>query len=169
MIFFRNIRLRGLIRRADGRSAARYHNSCGMFAGTVNTSTRLKEVGTTVTEGPGVVTIRTLAQIVSILGIFLLGACSQSKEPSFNVAQATLAQYANTCEGCHEEGNGGAPKTGDVADWKQRVAKGMSKVRENAIVGYEGSTGIMPAKGGYTELTDEEVNAIVDYMIDMSR
>ena len=99
----------------------------------------------------------------------MLGACSQSKEPSYEVAQATLSQYANTCEGCHGEGTGGAPKMGDTADWKQRVAKGMSKVRENAIVGYEGSTGIMPAKGGYIALTDEEVNAIVDYMIDMSR
>lgn len=114
-------------------------------------------------------TIRTLAPITPLLGVFLLGACSQSKEPSFEVGQATLAQYANTCEGCHGEGNGGAPKTGDTADWKQRVAKGMSTVRENAIVGYEGSTGIMPAKGGYIALTDEEVNAIVDYMIDMSR
>ena len=103
------------------------------------------------------------------MGIFLLGACSQSKEPSYEVSQAALAQYANTCDGCHGEGLGGAPVTGDAADWKQRVAKGMRKVRENAIVGYEGATGIMPARGGYPELTDEEVNAIVDYMIDVSR
>ena len=114
-------------------------------------------------------TTRISFQCVSLLGVFLLAACSQSKEPSFEVSQATLAQYANTCDGCHGEGLGGAPKTGDTADWKQRVAKGMNKVRENTIVGFEGATGIMPAKGGYTELTDEEINAIVDYMIDVSR
>ena len=45
----------------------------------------------------------------------------------------------------------------------------MRKLRENAMVGFEGATGIMPAKGGYSELSDEEVNAIVDYMIDVSR
>jgi cytochrome c5 len=27
----------------------------------------------------------------------------------------------------------------------------------------------MPAKGGYLDLSDEEVNAIVDYMLDVSR
>jgi cytochrome c5 len=99
----------------------------------------------------------------------MLAACSETKEPTYDVAQATLAQYANTCDGCHGEGTGGAPKTGDADDWSQRVAKGMNKVRENAIVGFEGATGIMPARGGYEALTDEEVNAIVDYMVDISR
>jgi cytochrome c len=106
---------------------------------------------------------------VSILGIVVLGACSGPKEPSFEVSQATLAQYANTCEGCHGEGTGGAPITGDTEDWAERVSKGMRKVRENALLGYEGPTGIMPAKGGYTELSDEELIAIVDYMVDISR
>ena len=106
---------------------------------------------------------------MSILGIVVLGACSGPKEPSFEVSQATLAQYANTCEGCHGEGGGGAPITGDTEDWAERVSKGMRKLRENAIVGFEGATGIMPAKGGYSELSDEEVNAIVDYMVDVSR
>jgi cytochrome c len=45
----------------------------------------------------------------------------------------------------------------------------MRKMRENALLGYEGATGIMPAKGGYSELSDDEVNAIVDYMVDISR
>jgi cytochrome c len=98
----------------------------------------------------------------------MLVACSESREPSIEVSEATLAQYENTCGLCHENGDGGAPVTGDKADWEQRVAKGMRKVRENAIVGYEGATGIMPAKGGYMDLTDEEVNAIVDYMVDIS-
>ena len=108
-------------------------------------------------------------RIFSIVAVVMLAACSETKEPTYEVAQATLAQYANTCAGCHEEGAGGAPKTGDTDDWKQRVAKGMSKVRENAIVGFEGATGIMPAKGGYLDLSEEEVNAITDYMVDISR
>ncbi len=114
-------------------------------------------------------TIKIPVRIMSILGIVVLGACSGPKEPSFEVSQATLAQYANTCEGCHGEGGGGAPITGDTEDWAERVSKGMRKMRENALLGYEGATGIMPAKGGYTELSDDEINAIVDYMIDVSR
>jgi cytochrome c5 len=108
-------------------------------------------------------------RILSGVAGLMLAACSETKAPTYEVSQATLAQYANTCAGCHAEGAGGAPKTGDSADWKQRVAKGMNKVRENAILGFEGATGIMPAKGGYADLSDEEVNAITDYMVDISR
>jgi cytochrome c5 len=108
-------------------------------------------------------------RIFPVVAVVMLAACSETKDPTYEVAQATLAQYANTCAGCHAEGAGGAPKTGDSADWRQRVAKGMKKVRENAIAGFEGATGIMPARGGYEALTDEEVNAITDYMVDISR
>ena len=108
-------------------------------------------------------------RIFLAVAALMLAACSETKEPTYEVAQATLAQYANTCAGCHAEGDGGAPKTGDTDDWQQRVAKGMNKVRENAIVGFEGATGIMPAKGGYLDLSDDEVNAITDYMVDISR
>ena len=106
--------------------------------------------------------------IFSTLAILTLTACSESREPSIDVSEATIAQYENTCGLCHENGDGGAPITGDTEDWEQRVAKGMRKVQENAIVGYEGATGIMPAKGGYSDLTDDEVIAIVDYMVDIS-
>lgn len=99
----------------------------------------------------------------------MLTACSDSREPSIEVSEATIAQYVNTCGLCHENGDGGAPKAGDVEDWKQRVAKGMNKVRDNAVQGFEGATGIMPAKGGYETLTDEEVIAITNYMVDISR
>ena len=108
-------------------------------------------------------------RILSAVAALMLAACSETKEPTYEVSPATLAQYANTCAGCHGEGAGGAPKTGDTDDWKQRVAKGMNKVRENAILGFEGATGIMPAKGGYADLSEEEVNAITDYMVDISR
>jgi cytochrome c5 len=108
-------------------------------------------------------------RIFPVVAVVMLAACAETREPTYEVAQATLAQYANTCAGCHGEGAGGAPKTGDAANWSQRVAKGMNKVRENAIVGFEGATGIMPAKGGYADLSDEEVNAITDYMVDISR
>ena len=108
-------------------------------------------------------------RILSAVAFLTLAACSGPKEPSIEVSQATLAQYENTCGLCHEDGVGGAPITGDTEDWEKRVAKGMNKVRENAILGYEGATGIMPAKGGYEKLTDDEVNAIVDYMVDISR
>ena len=75
----------------------------------------------------------------------------------------------SSCLPCHGDDLGDAPKTGDVADWEARVAKGMSKVRQNAIDGFEGGTGIMPAKGGRLDLSDDEIIVLVDYMVEASR
>ena len=38
-------------------------------------------------------------------------------------------------------------------------------LKDHAINGYQGSAGYMPAKGGRTDLSDEEVANAVDYMI----
>ena len=107
--------------------------------------------------------------LLLFLGTVFLGACSDVKEPSIEVSELTIKRYKNTCEECHGEGVGGAPRTGDSAAWALRVANGMDTVRGNAIAGFEGETGVMPAKGGRDDLTDEEMNAITDYIVDISR
>ncbi len=73
--------------------------------------------------------------------------------------------YTSTCAMCHDSGAAGAPKLGDKADWEARLKKGMDKVYEVAIKG----KGAMPAKGGKASLTDDEVKAVVDYMISKSK
>jgi cytochrome c5 len=93
--------------------------------------------------------------------LVVLGACS-SEEPAPPV-------YVTSCMPCHGDGLGGAPATGDTEEWERRIAKGMVKVRQNAVDGFEGSTGIMPIKGGRLDLPDEEIIALVDYMIEASR
>ena len=99
---------------------------------------------------------------VSILGLLFLGACSGEDVPAPPV-------YVNSCLTCHGDGLGGAPITGDTEDWSRRVAKGLSTVHKNAIDGFEGTTGIMPAKGGRMDLSDEEIIALVNYMVAASR
>ena len=49
------------------------------------------------------------------------------------------------------------------------MSKGTAAVIENAIKGYQGSSGYMPAKGGNSALTDEEVSFAVIYMLEMSK
>jgi len=39
----------------------------------------------------------------------------------------------------------------------------------NAINGYQGKSGFMPARGGNSALTDEEVSSAVMYMLEQSR
>lgn len=103
-------------------------------------------------------------QTLVFLCVLLIGACS-----SEDAAGPPPPVYVNSCEPCHGDGLGGAPKTGDADEWSRRVAKGMGKVRRNAIEGFEGGTGVMPARGGRPDLSDEELVALVDWMVEASR
>ena len=77
--------------------------------------------------------------------------------------------YMNFCATCHASGMAGAPKVGDKAAWQARSAKGMAAMVENAVKGFQGARGVMPAKGGNGALTDEEVSAAVMYMLARSK
>lgn len=72
--------------------------------------------------------------------------------------------YNSACLACHGAGIGGAPVLGDAEAWAARIAQGMDVLKEHAIKGYQGSAGYMPAKGGRTDLSDEEVANAVEYM-----
>ena len=72
--------------------------------------------------------------------------------------------YGQLCTGCHTSGAGGAP-TLTAAGMGARAAKGKDTLYSNAINGYTGSAGVMPAKGGNPALTDEQVKATVDWMM----
>jgi len=58
------------------------------------------------------------------------------------------------------------PQTGDATAWTARVEKGKDTLYDHAINGFVGDMGMMPAKGGNPKLTDDEVKAAVDYIID---
>ena len=86
------------------------------------------------------------------------------------VAENTVGKsvYGKTCAMCHAAGVAGAPKPGDKTEWGPRIAQGKDSLYKHAIEGYTGSKGMMPAKGGAANLTDDEVKAAVDYMADQS-
>lgn len=73
--------------------------------------------------------------------------------------------YRQACQMCHDAGVAGAPMTGDKAAWAPRIAQGREKLLTSAIDGI----GIMPAKGGQSQLSDEEVATAVDFMIQQSK
>jgi len=72
--------------------------------------------------------------------------------------------FGQVCKTCHEAGLAGAPKFGDKAAWSARIAQGEAMVSQHAIAGYQGKAGVMPAKGGNADLTDNEVRRAVAYM-----
>ena len=73
--------------------------------------------------------------------------------------------YNSVCMSCHMSGAAGAPITGKVDQWSERIAKGNDTLYNNAINGI----GVMPAKGGLMSLSDDAVKLAVDYMIDQSQ
>lgn len=77
--------------------------------------------------------------------------------------------YGNVCSMCHASGAAGSPKPGDKADWGPRIAQGMDLLHKHSIEGYTGAKGVMPARGGSATLSDDDVKAAVDYMVDLSK
>ncbi|HHM04445.1 MAG TPA: cytochrome c5 family protein [Gammaproteobacteria bacterium] len=79
------------------------------------------------------------------------------------------AVFQSTCKNCHATGVMGAPKFGSQADWGSRIAQGMAVLYQHALNGFTGKKGMMPARGGRGSLSDEEVKAAVDYMVNAAK
>lgn len=73
--------------------------------------------------------------------------------------------YNSACSACHGAGIGGAPILGDAAQWVERIAQGDDMLKQHAIEGYTGSAGYMPPKGGRMDLSDGEIEAAVEFMV----
>lgn len=100
----------------------------------------------------------------------LLGACSKESSESSRVqsepAKAELAMpgqkiVKDNCKVCHAQGINGAPIIGNKKMWSSRLAKGEDALVQNAIQGF----GLMPAKGGKTQLSDAEIRQAVQYLM----
>ena len=70
--------------------------------------------------------------------------------------------YNQACFSCHAAGVAGAPKLGDADVWTDRIAKGTDVLYDHSINGFNA----MPPKGGFMNLSDEQVRAAVDYMLE---
>lgn len=77
--------------------------------------------------------------------------------------------YKSSCVACHGSGAAGAPKLGDKTAWESRIAKGNDVLSKHAIEGFKGDTGYMPPKGGYMNLSDEDVSLAVQHMVSQSQ
>jgi len=106
-----------------------------------------------------------IARIQPVGKLVLAGAVGNT----VSSAQAAdgAATYNGTCVGCHGTGAAGAPKVGDKAAWKPRIAQGKETMYKIALHGKPGTA--MMAKGGNAALSDEAVKAAVDYMVSKSQ
>lgn len=68
--------------------------------------------------------------------------------------------YQNVCFACHATGAANAPKL-EATAWTDRMEKGVDGLVTSAINGL----GAMPPKGGRPDLTDEQMKAVVEFMV----
>jgi cytochrome c5 len=92
-------------------------------------------------------------------------AVANSVIPSANAAGKGETVYNASCSACHAAGVAGAPKLGDKANWGKRIAQGNDTLYTHALKGFQGKSGVMPAKGGNASLPDADVKAAVDFMV----
>ncbi len=109
---------------------------------------RIKKVGTVCVEG------QACAQVAAVSPV--------TSEPGGNVE----SNYNKSCAICHNAGVAGAPKLADVAAWAPRIAKGMEPLYASAI---NGMPPAMPAKGMCFACSDDDLKALVDYMVNAAQ
>jgi cytochrome c5 len=88
-------------------------------------------------------------------------AVAQKPQAAFAGALDPVQIYNNVCAACHSSGAAGAPML-QTQQWTERLAKGNEALYASATNGI----GIMPAKGGRSDLSDEQVKVTVDWMLD---
>ena len=100
--------------------------------------------------------------------------CVQGEECGESAAPAQAASsgprsasevYSSACAACHDTGAAGAPKKGDADAWSARIDKGMDTLVSHAINGFNA----MPAKGGCSSCSDEEIKLAVELMVEDSQ
>ncbi len=93
---------------------------------------------------------------------------------SMGTAQTVMADAAGDfsagCFACHSPATAaavGAPGIGDKAAWAPRIAKGMDVLYAVSING-SATNPLMLPRGG-TQFSDDQLKAIVDYMVSQSK
>ena len=72
--------------------------------------------------------------------------------------------YEASCSACHASEAIGAPVLGNKKAWDKVLEKGIEQVYHNGINGIN----TMPPRGG-TDLTDDQMKEVIDYMINSSK
>ena len=79
------------------------------------------------------------------------------------------AAYETACVACHGAGIAGAPKVGDKSAWGPRIAQGKETLYNHALHGFNGKTGVMPAKGGRSDWPDDLIKQAVDHIVELNK
>lgn len=93
-----------------------------------------------------------------LLGLVGLLLCACGKDPRLENGEAVVI---TNCKVCHAQGINGAPILGNKKMWGPRLEQGHAVLVSHALSGY----GLMPARGGKPDLSDEDISNAVLYMM----
>ena len=123
------------------------------FASTDDIAERIKRVGDVCLEEAACPSEAVAPMVVAPAVVAAGGASVESK-------------VNKSCATCHNAGIAGAPKFADAAAWAPRVEKGMDALYASTINGLPPA---MPQKGMCFSCSDDELRALVDYMVDAAK
>jgi len=89
-------------------------------------------------------------------------AIKNTAQGNESISEEKISQV--NCIMCHTSGLMGAPKIGNMGQWKPRIAQGKKLLVSNAVNGIRQ----MPARGGNASLSDSEIAAAVIWMANKS-
>lgn len=118
------------------------------IASTDEIAERIKKVGEVCVEGADCASASASTMVVAAGGA--------SVESNFN----------KSCATCHNAGVAGAPKFADAAAWAPRIEKGMDVLYASTINGLPPA---MPQKGMCFSCSDDDLRALVDYMVSAAK
>jgi len=75
------------------------------------------------------------------------------------------AVYDKACVACHMTGIAGAAAITDKARWTKVASKGLDVLAKNALNGYTGDFGVMPAKGACADCSDTDIFDATAYIL----
>ena len=96
--------------------------------------------------------------LLKAIGLSRQATCLVEPAPNLNIESREML-----------EGRLGDPYKPLAEHVAPRIAKGKEVLYEHALKGYQGSSGVMPAKGGRADLSDDLVKAAVDHMVDLAK
>ncbi len=105
---------------------------------------------------------RIVRPLLTLIALSTLFGCSNPEEEARLAALAEgEAIVKKNCFVCHGQGINGAPIIGNSKMWAPRLEKGKEALVQSAMNGF----GLMPPKGGNTELEEADIQLAVGYMM----
>lgn len=106
-----------------------------------------------------------IARIHKVGEVCLQGDVCASTQATSVASTGSIAPdaiYERSCATCHDLGIAGAPAFANSEQWGPRLEKGMDVLYASGINGLAPG---MPARGLCFDCSDEDIRAVVDYMV----